>query len=143
LDISQITGEIYIAAHPKARQVNEIIDREISLIICMIFHPPALVYWRDPFRMLWLPTFDAPFLRIPIRKLSRGVSAALGALAEGESVLVYCRQGRHRSVAMACCILIGLGYSVDEAVALVKEKRSAADPDVWYIRERIELFANE
>jgi hypothetical protein len=41
---------------------------------------------------------------------------------------------------MACCILIGMGYSAEEAMALVESKREVADPRAWYIRARIEKF---
>jgi hypothetical protein len=55
-------------------------------------------------------------------------------------VLAHCVFGRHRGVAMACCVLIGLGRTAEEAMALVAEKRAVADPHVWYIRGRIEAF---
>jgi hypothetical protein len=46
----------------------------------------------------------------------------------------------HRSVAMACCVLIGMGQTADQAMQLVKQKREAADPDAWYIQRRIYKF---
>jgi adenosylmethionine-8-amino-7-oxononanoate aminotransferase len=91
--------------------------------------------------MLWLPTFDSPQLPMPLSKLVRGVKTALPVIKRGEGVMVYCRQGRHRSVAMACCILIGMGYSSEDAVALVKNNRAIADPDAEHINDRIVKFA--
>jgi hypothetical protein len=41
---------------------------------------------------------------------------------------------------MACCVLIGMGQSAEEAMQLVKQKREAADPDAWYIQRRIYKF---
>jgi hypothetical protein len=41
---------------------------------------------------------------------------------------------------MACSILIGLGYSAEAAMLIVKEKRRQADPYIWYIRRRILAF---
>ena len=114
--------------------------RNVLLVISMIFHPPALVYWRAPFSLLWLPNFDAPYLPISYKMLEVGVLRALPVLESGKSVMVYCREGRHRSVAMACCVLVGLGYTADDAMVLVKERREAADPDIWYIQERIRKF---
>jgi hypothetical protein len=140
LDISKITDQLYIAAHPKSRHSDLIRGYGVTLVLCMIFHPPALVYWRDHFQMLWLPTFDAPQLPMPLSRLVRGVNTALPVIEHGESVMVYCRQGRHRSVAMACCIMVGLGFSSTEAMELVKSKRPIADPDAWYIRDRILKF---
>jgi protein-tyrosine phosphatase len=93
-----------------------------------------------PFQMLHLRTFDSPLLPMPLSSLRRGVETALPEIQAGRSVLVYCKQGRHRSVAMVCCILIGQGYSADDAMQLVKEKRPAADPGARHIQRRIRKF---
>ena len=106
----------------------------------MIFIPPAEVYTQPPFRMLRLRTFDSIFLPIPISKLMEGVEAAIPAMQAGESVLVYCREGRHRSVAMTAAILIALGLPADRAMQLIKDRRAVADPYAWHIQRRIRKF---
>ena len=58
-------------------------------------------------------------------------------------VMVYCKGGVHRSVAMACCILISQGYSAEEAMALVKERRPVADPYTEHFKARILKFEDE
>lgn len=140
MDISKITDQLYIAAHPKAEDANAIREMNVRLILNMIFFRPADVYQNPPFRMLTLRTFDSIFLPIPIGKLVRGVKAALPVIQGGESVLVYCREGRHRSVAMAAAVLIGQGCSADEAMQLISLKRSKADPYAWHIQRRIRKF---
>ena len=140
MDISKITDQLYIAAHPKVEDVNAIRDRNVRLILNMIFIRPADVYRNPPFRMLTLRTFDSIFLPIPIGKLVRGVKAALPVIEAGESILVYCRAGRHRSVAMAAAVLIGQGNSADEAMQLISLNRSKADPYAWHIQRRIRKF---
>ena len=85
-------------------------------------------------------TIDKPFAPIPLGTLARGVTAALPVIASGGKVLCHCRYGIHRSVAMACCVLIGKGYSADNAMQLVAERRSVADPYVGYIQVRIRKF---
>jgi len=67
-------------------------------------------------------------------------SAGIAVIQDGESVLIYCRQGRHRSVAMAACILIGMGYSADPAMELISSKREIADPYAWHIQRQIRRF---
>jgi protein-tyrosine phosphatase len=89
---------------------------------------------------LWLPTFDNPFFPMPIRTLNKGVRAALPVIQDGGAVLVHCKAGVHRSVAQATCVLIGMGYTADDAMQLIKEKRAVADPDVVYIQKRIRKF---
>lgn len=140
MDISQITDQLYIAAHPQEEDASTILDLSIRLILNMIFFKPAEVFIKPPFRMVTLRTFDSIFLPIPIRKLTRGVKASLPVIAAGENVLVYCRKGRHRSVAMAAAVLISQGYSADEAMQLIKSKRAKADPYAWHIRRRITKF---
>lgn len=46
-------------------------------------------------------------------------------------------------VAMACCTLIGSGYTAEQAMQLGVEKRPIADPTIWYIRRRIRRFESE
>jgi protein-tyrosine phosphatase len=75
--------------------------------------------------------------------LKKGVHAALPVIEGGSAVLVHCKAGVHRSVAMASCVLIGKGYTADEAMQLIKEKRAVADPDVGYIQKRIRKFERQ
>ena len=77
---------------------------------------------------------------MPLGKLHKGVAHALPVLREGGKVLAHCRYGVHRSVAMACCVLIGTGLSAQEAMQVVSQRRAAADPYAPHIRKRIELF---
>jgi protein-tyrosine phosphatase len=77
---------------------------------------------------------------MPISTLQRGVEAALPVIRDGWGVLVHCVAGVHRSVAMACCVLIGMDYSADEAMRLVKTRRAVADPYIWYFQRRIRKF---
>jgi protein-tyrosine phosphatase len=64
-------------------------------------------------------------------------------IRDGGSVLVHCVGGRHRSVAMASCVLIARGLTADDAMALIKEKRLVADPYAWYIQWRIRKFERD
>ena len=140
MDISQITDQLYIAAHPDADAADAIREMNVRLLLNMIFIRPAEVYRQPPFQMLTLRTFDSIFLPIPIGKLVRGVKAALPVMEKGESVLVYCREGRHRSVAMAASVLIGQGQSADQAMQLIASRRAKADPYAWHIQRRIRKF---
>jgi rhodanese-related sulfurtransferase len=140
LDVSEITEYLFISAWPRGAHTEEIHARGIRLVLSMHWVRPKLLPKDDPVRVLWLPTFDTPLTPIPLRVLYHGVIEALPVIQAGGKVLVHCRAGRHRSVAMACAILIAMGYSAQEAMKLVKEKRPAADPDAGYIRRRIEKF---
>jgi protein tyrosine phosphatase (PTP) superfamily phosphohydrolase (DUF442 family) len=139
-DISQITDDLYISSLPKYEHADHILSLGIRLIISMPLYRPPSVYRRSPFDFIHCPSLDTPLTPIPLFILRRGVTAALPVIGEGDSVLVHCKSGVHRSVAMACCILIAGGYSAENAMRLVKEKRDKADPYISYIRKRIEKF---
>ena len=142
-DVSAITDYLYISAWPRGDHADEIREMNVRLILSMHWIKPARNLGHDPIRLLWLPTVDNPFLPMPIRSFWLGVEAALPVIRDGYKVLVHCRAGVHRSVAMACCVLIGMGFSADEAMKLTREKRSVADPEIWYIQNRIRKFEQQ
>jgi hypothetical protein len=143
LDASAITDALYIAARPRRNHVSGVRGLNINLVISMIWFRPVSELMRPPFRIVRLPTVDNPLFPLPIWMLRRGVEAALPVMSDGGRVLVYCRAGRHRSVAMACCILIGLGMTAEDAMSLVVEHRPAADPHAPHIERRIRAFERD
>jgi len=139
-DISAITGQLFIAPRPRAHHVSDVRGLDVDLVISMIWAAPPAELAQPPFTLLRMPTIDTPFTPIPMALLFRGVNAAIPVMNAGGKVLVYCRMGMHRSVAMACCILIARGLSADEAMKLVVDRRPVADPHIYYIERRIRLF---
>jgi len=143
-DISKITDKLYVSSLLKKAAEPCLRSQGIRMIISMIFfYPPPAVFSEEPYESLWLPTFDFPLLPIPLRMLQKGVERALPVLEDGRSVLVFCRQGRHRSVAMAASILIGMNYSSSEAMAILKSGRRVADPDASHIKQQILRFEKQ
>jgi len=140
-DMSQITENLYVGSLLKASAAPCVSSKGIRLVISMIFHYPVpAIYGAEPFESLWLPTFDFPLLPIPIKMLQKGVEKALPVIQSGRPVLVFCRQGRHRSVAMAAAILIAGNRSSADAMALLKSGRRVADPDAFHIKRQIVRF---
>ena len=140
LDISQITSYLLISAWPRREHADQIRAMGVKLILSMYLRRPDKTLWEPPITLLWLPVIDSPIIPIPISVFQRGVQAALPVIDGGDSVLVHCRYGIHRSAAMACCILIAKGYSSEEAVELVKQQRAVAKPDAGYVLARIKKF---
>ncbi len=143
IDLSPITDGLFVSDWPDESDAPVLEERGIRLLLSMHWRRPAPVYRRPPFSTVWLPTIDSPITPLPLPTLRAGVLAALPALKRGEGVLAHCVFGRHRGVAMGCCVMIGLGYSAADAMALVGERRAVADPYVWYIRRRIEAFERD
>jgi len=72
---------------------------------------------------IWLPTVDgyAPSQT----QLDIGTSAINEAVSNGKRVYIHCKNGHGRSPAMVAAYLVRFkAYQVDEAVILIKEKRS-------------------
>ena len=141
--ISQITEYLYISAFPRGEHVAEIVASGVRLVLSMHWMRPTKMLGKPPVELLWLPTFDNIFLPMPIRTLNKGVQAALPVIENGDSILVHCKSGKHRSVAQAACVLIAMDYTADEAMQLIKEKRAIADPDAWHIHRRIRKFEKQ
>ena len=142
MDWSQITENLFVGTPPDRTGYNTLHELGVRLIINMrSLHRSPRDQHNPPIPVLWLRTFDSPFLPIPLRKLRRGARAALDTMDAGGKVYVHCAAGVHRSVAMAAAILIAQGYTADAAMRLIKARRPLADPYKWYIRWRIKRFA--
>lgn len=141
--ISQITDYLYISAFPHGKHVDEIVALGVRLVLSMHWIRPTKMLGKPPVELLWLPTIDKPFFPMPIKTLNKGVIAALPVIEDIGSVLVHCKAGVHRSVAQAACVLIGMDYSADDAMALIKERRAVADPYAGYIQKRIRKFEKQ
>jgi protein-tyrosine phosphatase len=143
-EFSNISDDLFIGVTPLVTDYNGLRELGIKLVINMrLMHGPFPDEHPEPIKLLWLRTFDSPFFPMPISKLMRGAKAALETINSGGKVYVHCAGGRHRGVAMGSCILIAQGYAPEAAMKLISERRLVADPNVYYIRERIMQFAKQ
>jgi hypothetical protein len=141
IDISKVTDYLYVGSRVGKEHADELKVLNFNLIISMIGQmPPDEVYTLPPFKTLWIKTYDAFFTPISIKKLLVGVEAALPIIQNKGKVLVFCKQGKRRSVAMAAAILISMGHTGEQAIDLLTTAREVADPRRWYIRRQIHAF---
>ena len=141
IDISRVTDYLYVGSRVGREHADELKVLNFNLIISMIGQlPPDEIYTRPPFKTLWIKTFDTFFTPISVKKLLAGVEAALPVVKNEGKVLVFCMQGKRRSVAMAAAILISMGHPGEQAIDLLTTARTVADPRRWYIRRQIEAF---
>ena len=142
--ISQIVDYLYISDWPHGEHVEDMLKMNVHLVITVNWmRPPGVLKQVPSIQSLWLPAFDNPLIPIPVFILEKGVRAALPIIDSGGSVLVHCKEGKHRSVALASCILIAKGYDPDEAMQLIQKKRAIADPYANHIQRQIRKFANK
>ena len=144
MNFSTITDDLFIGTTPSVSDYGTLRELGVRLIINMRIEyrlkpDPNL----PPLSILWLPTFDSPFFPIPIPALYRGANSALETIRDGGKIYAHCAGGVHRGAAMGACILVAQGQDPHEAMQLIKERRSFADPYVFYIRNRILRFARE
>jgi protein tyrosine phosphatase (PTP) superfamily phosphohydrolase (DUF442 family) len=140
MDISQITPRLYISSWPRRGESEDVSGLGIQLIISMTKRVPYEEFCTHPLAWVHAPSIDSPLTPIPMARFRAGVEAAIPVLAAGGGVLCHCREGRHRAVAMACCILIAQGCTSESAMRLVEDGRRVARPRAFWIASRIRLF---
>ncbi|HNT23841.1 MAG TPA: dual specificity protein phosphatase [Anaerolineales bacterium] len=142
MNFSPITDSLYIGTTPSASDYFRLRGLNVALVINLrVERPPIRDRYPQPLKTLWLPVFDTPLVPIPIYALNKGVRAALEVIQQGRVVYVHCAAGVHRAPALGSAILIAQGYSAEQAMRTIKERRPIADPHAWYIRRRILRFA--
>jgi len=143
MNFSTITNDLFIGSMPTARDYDRLRELGIQLVINMRFsRGPEPDSHHQPISTLWLRSIDSPFFPISIQKLIHGAQTALETIRAGGKVYAHCAYGRHRGVAMGACILVAQGHDPLEAMQLIAERRSVADPYAYYIRPRILKFAD-
>lgn len=143
IDISKITENLYVGSCVRREHAEELRVLQFDLIISMIGQRKLdEIYTKPPFKSLWLRTFDTFLTPITNRKLMVGVTGALPVIQKGGKVLVFCMQGRRRSIIMSAAILIALGHTAADATDLLMKNRQVADPRKWYVRWQIRAFEN-
>ena len=140
-DISEITPQLFVASEMASGDLSRLDALDIALIISMIGQRAPEPRLRTPARdLIWLRAYDHVLTPIPLSKLEQGVRKAVPLLEDGKRVLVFCREGKRRSVTMAAAILIALDFSAEEAMTVLRERREVANPMYFYVRHRIRKF---
>lgn len=140
LDYSQITDNIYIAAWPTKYHREKIISLEVSLIIATILERIDKELDESPLTLVHTRGSDVGSnLIYPTNQLMKGVKPAVAAIQNGRKVMVFCKAGKHRSVTMAACVLVGLGHTTNEAIKIVEAGRPEVEIKETH-REAIQKF---
>ena len=92
-----------------------------------------------PVEVLFNPT-DDDFLPKPLELFQAGVDFALEALDEPQNrIYIHCAAGVHRAPMMTLAILRVLGWSLQDAKALIQDRRYVVDFAECYV-ESVENF---
>jgi protein-tyrosine phosphatase len=107
--------------------ITHIIDMQIEFDDTRLAEPYGV-------RVLWNPT-DDDFRPKPPELLQRGVEFALGALEDPEAKLyIHCAAGVHRAPMMALAVMRAQGWSLEEALETIEERRDVVDFADVYVR---------
>ena len=110
-----------------AAGVTHVIDMQIEFDDTRLAEPYGV-------RVLWNPT-DDDFRTKPAALLQRGVDFAVEALAEPESkVFIHCAAGVHRAPMMGLAVLRATGWSLQDALKTIADKREVVDFADVYVR---------
>jgi protein-tyrosine phosphatase len=110
-----------------AAGVTHIIDMQIEFDDTRLAEPYGV-------RVLWNPT-DDDFRPKPPELLQRGVDFALEALEDPQAkLLIHCAAGVHRAPMMTLAVLRAQGWSLDEAMERIEERRDTVDFADVYVR---------
>ena len=137
MDITWITDRIAVGGGIWTDdKMQKVVDAGITHIIDMQLEfddtPLAKPYGIE---VLWNAT-DDDFKLKPPAIFQRGVEFAMQAFdaSPDHKVFIHCAAGVHRAPMMTLALLRVLGYSLDDAMMLIEEKRPVVDFADVYVR---------
>lgn len=136
MDITWLTDRIAVGGGIWTAQNMATVAREgITHIIDMqIEFDDTPLAKEHGIRVLWNPT-DDDFEVKPAALFERGVEFAESALAGDHAKLfIHCAAGVHRAPMMALAVLGSMGWTLDDALELIENRRPAADFPDMYLR---------
>jgi protein-tyrosine phosphatase len=107
--------------------ITHIIDMQVEFDDTVLASPHGI-------EVCWNP-IDDDFEPKPREVFARGVEFGLAALEDSRAKLfVHCAAGVHRSPMMTLALLAVMGWSLDDAMDLIEERRPSADFAEVYVR---------
>ncbi|MFY9740929.1 MAG: dual specificity protein phosphatase [Candidatus Sulfotelmatobacter sp.] len=107
--------------------ITHVIDMQIEFDDTALAQPYGI-------EVCWNP-IDDDFEPKPANVFARGVEFALAALEDDQAKLfVHCAAGVHRAPMMTLAVLAVLGWTLDDAMDLIEERRPVADFAEVYVR---------
>lgn len=131
--ITQITPHLYVGAENLARDYNTVFSNQIGCIINVAIEVPQIIYPpQTGIESLKYPILDLP--TFPISNYLNSIVDRIAAnTAANRRTLIYCRQGRSRSITFTLAYLIKHHhFSLPTAFAWVKSRRPLASPNIGF-----------
>lgn len=139
IEIHQIVPYLWLSGTPGVEDIQQLKKLKISLIVSTHVRPvPREV--RNAFEVAYYPWIDFVLLPQPLTMLHAATERVRAAMHDKRQVLIHCRVGRHRSVALVGCVLVAEGMEPNAAMRHIKKQRLVADPDAWHIKRQIRAY---
>ena len=134
--ISKITNNIYISDIHAANNVSLLRDKNIHCVVTLTK--------KEIFKMS-----DIEYIQIMIDDIETVdfVGMTIGTVSKIDEyikknriILVHCYKGVSRSVSFVILVLVKQGLSLNEALHLIKLRRTSADPNPEFIKQIIKFL---
>lgn len=122
-DLSWITGLVAVSGTLQSRHISDLAEMGIKSIVDLRREgaDDHELLTRHSIRYLRLPTTDH---HSPSQgHLMEGGRWVADEIRAGRRTLVHCKEGIGRSIGVVCCAFVLAGYSLSDAIRLVKSKR--------------------
>jgi len=130
--LSVIDDHICMSSMPLSSNLPEMREANIRSVVnmCVEYGGPQAGYQAAGIEQLRLPTLDTN--QPSFQHLKEGVEFIKRRIKEepGAKVLIHCKGGRGRAAALTACYYISQGMSPEEAITMMKKKRSVVEPVV-------------
>lgn len=114
-----VTDDLAIGPAPTSREASRLHSAGVGALVDLRVSEERD---RDPLDVHGLDTYALPIPDegVPSRlELEEASDWVLRRMAEGVKIWIVCREGRGRSVFVACAVLLALGHPLDRAYQLV------------------------
>jgi dual specificity phosphatase 3 len=128
-DFNFVTGRLATGAALNGPQdVAQLVQAGITHVIdCRGEFDDAPLFIDGNMSYLWLPTNDDGQPKPP-DWFDKGIQFALDALTHHKTVvLAHCAAGVNRGPSMLCAILMALGFTQSDSIALIRARRPQAN----------------
>ncbi len=118
---SQITPNVYVGPQYSQTGKRKLVQMGINGSVNLRIEFDDSAHDLDLKEYCYLPTVDET--PPTLEQLNKGVAFIEQIMHKGGKVYIHCRGGMGRAPTMAAAYFISCGYTLDEAIGLIKEVR--------------------
>uniref|UniRef100_A0A0G4HQ00 protein-tyrosine-phosphatase n=1 Tax=Chromera velia CCMP2878 TaxID=1169474 RepID=A0A0G4HQ00_9ALVE len=146
IPVPNCTGELFVSDLVAASTARVLMSRQVSMVVCANRfladdegrNRLGLLVASLGVELIWVPMMDSDSQVLNFS--SMGLDELHEALEQGRNVLINCRKGRSRSVAIAAAyLMLKKGYTCTGALELIRGCRPCAGPSRSFVAQLYDL----